>query len=155
LKRRHIKMIFPSFQDRSSREQAEKDERLFQSLERGNFRQVMNAIEDGACIDAVDSSGCLPVHYAADMQNSECLDYLLECRAKVDTRDYAGWTSLHIACGSGSMACVETLLQRCAPVDLREATGGCTALHLAASRGQNEVVMRLLQFGADINIPDK
>jgi len=83
-------MMFPAFQDRSPREQAEKDERLFQGLEQGGFQELVNAIEIGASIDAVDPSGCLPVHYAADLQTSKCLDYLLDCGAKVDTRDYAG-----------------------------------------------------------------
>jgi len=61
---------------------------------------------------------------------------------------------LHTAAGSGNIECVETLLHRCATIDLKESTGGCTALHIAASRGRNETVMRLLQSGADINIAD-
>jgi len=83
-------MISPAFEDRAPREQAKKDEMLFRSLKRGWLQELVVSIEAGASINAVDPSGCHPLHYAASLPTSNCLDYLLEMKADVDTRDYAG-----------------------------------------------------------------
>jgi len=83
-------MIHPEFEDRTPREQAGKDEKLFLSIKEGSLQELVECIEAGASINAVDPSGCHPVHYAAGLQTPDCLDYLLECKAEVDTLDYAG-----------------------------------------------------------------
>jgi len=142
------------FEDRAEKDQAMKDAKLFESLEIGEYQDVVDAIKYGASIDSVDPSGCLPIHYAAALDSPECLEYILQCNAKVDSRDYAGWTCLHIAAGDGNLDCVESLLKHNAAVDIKESAGGSTALHIAASRGRNKVVKRLLQSGADINAQD-
>jgi len=147
-------MIHPAFEDRAERDQAIKDARLFESLDIGGYQDVVDSIEAGASINSVDPSGCRPVHYAAALDSPDCLDYILQCSAMVDTRDYAGWTCLHIASGGGNLECVESLLAHNAAIDIKESAGGSTALHIAASRGQNKVLKRLLQSGADINERD-
>lgn len=147
-------MMYPPFEDREEKAQALKDALLFESLDTGKYQDVVDSIEGGASINSVDPSGCRPVHYAASLDSSKCLDYILQCNAMVDTTDYAGWTCLHIASGGGNLECVESLLQHNAAIDTIESTGGSTALHIAASRGQNKVLMRLLQSGADINKQD-
>jgi len=131
-----------------------KDAELFESLDIGEYQDVVAAIESGASINSVDPSGCLPIHYAAALRSPECLEYILQCNAKVDARDYAGWTCLHIAAGDGNLECVESLLKHKAAVDIKESAGGSTALHIASSRGRNRVLKRLLQSGADINTQD-
>jgi len=147
-------MIYPPFEDREDKEQAMKDARLFESLSTGRYQDVVGCIKSGASINSVDPCGCRPVHYAASFHSPMCLDYILKCKAMVDTKDYAGWTSLHIASGGGNLECVKCLLRHRAEIDIIESTGGSTALHIAASRGQNKVLMRLIQAGADVNKED-
>jgi len=148
-------MMYPPFEDREDRDQARKDARLFDSLDTGRYQDVVECIKSGASINSVDPSGCRPVHYAASFNSAKCLDYILQCKAMVETKDYAGWTPLHIASGGGNLECVECLLRHKAEIDIIESTGGSTALHIAASRGQDKVLLRLLQAGADISKQDK
>ncbi|KAG8647196.1 ankyrin repeat-containing protein BDA1 [Manihot esculenta] len=65
------------------------------------------------------------------------------------------WTPLHIACLSGKVDFAREFLRRRPQFLKHENPDGCTALHLASSIGDLQMVMLLLTFGRDDESMDR
>jgi signal recognition particle protein len=72
----------------------------------------------------------------------------------VDAVDQDGRTALIFVSGLGSEPCVKLLAEASANLDHRDASGGLTALHMAAGYVKPGVVKVLLELGADPEIQD-
>ncbi len=125
----------------------------------------------GADVNARDDEGRTLLHIAAEKGSLQIAQALLERGAQVNARtlDYWKWTPLILGAGQGHTAIVKLLLAKGADPNLHS-TQGYTALHRAMtvsatvtggaggaggvlSLGSNDVVIALLNAGADINAP--
>lgn len=100
----------------------------------------------GGDVRVPDSSGDTPLHYAAEHGQAHVIAALVRLGAYVDARNQRGEPALHQA---RSAACVHALVDAGAAVDATRASDGSTALHLAMLVGSDEVVLALLERGAD------
>jgi len=88
----------------------------------------------------------LPLHLTAKAGNAILSGTLLRSGSDPNVTSTVGArTPLHLACKSGDAGTVTLLLMRGARVD-SALPNGLTALHLAASRGYEEIVFVLLSF---------
>ncbi|XP_063898940.1 serine/threonine-protein phosphatase 6 regulatory ankyrin repeat subunit C-like [Helicoverpa armigera] len=96
------------------------------------------------------------LHQAALWDNLELLQELLSSGADVNARDCSSRSALHAAALAERSRCLSALCSAGAEIDAKsdEATGGKTALHIAAERGHFENVKTLLSAGASLSILD-
>jgi hemoglobin len=99
------------------------------------------------------------LHDAAAQGSLRMVELLLRLGADPNARTSGGHDALYClanqgpAVGSGSI--VRALIRAGAQVDCRSDSKRCTALHMAARRGNVEVAEALLDCGADIHARDK
>ncbi len=130
-------------------------------------------LQNGARLDAPDVNGVTALMHAAADGHTAVAQYLLGRGAKINLTDNGGWTALHWNAGSEhSGPEMSALLMRYrAGVHARgveparqgdnnhlvwyqsrkNKSRDWTPLHLAAFKGQDKVVLELLQAGADPN----
>jgi ankyrin repeat protein len=102
-------------------------------------------------------SGRTLLHGAAAAGCLATVELLLRLGAGPDTIDDGGHTPLYCVaneCKGRGANVVRALVQAGASVDARDGVKRCTALHMAARRGNVEVAEALLDCGAGIEVPD-
>jgi ankyrin repeat protein len=97
-----------------------------------------------------DSTGRVPLHYAAKLGGNDILESLLDMGAKPDAKNKEAQTPLHVVVEKGNRKGVELLLKAGADVDCTDEHGD-TPLHYAAGEEQAKLVADLLEAGADPN----
>jgi truncated hemoglobin YjbI len=101
------------------------------------------------------------LHEIAGQGNVRIVAALLRLGADPNASDGYGQTPLYWVSnaypydGAARAAVVATLVQAGANVNMRERVKGCSALHMAARRGNVVVAQALLRCGADIEARDK
>lgn len=102
------------------------------------------------------------LHYAADRGHDAIASALLRGGADKDSQDTFKYTPLIAAAGNGHLPFVEAMLtagadlsRKCVSAWSRPCDRGCTALHIAASEGHDEIVAALLRGGACGNEEDE
>lgn len=104
-------------------------------------------------VNAKDSSGWTPLHFASYSNNLECIVLLVHYGAIVNEIDNGRWTPLHRAAQQGLFNMVKFLLQNGANHNLKNVKG-YTPLCEAIECGSFECVEILLEHGADVNLGD-
>jgi truncated hemoglobin YjbI len=103
-------------------------------------------------------SGRTLLHGAAAAGNLAIVELLLRLGAESDINDAGGHTPLYCVANEckarGGASVVRALVQAGARVDASDGVKHCTALHMAARRGNVEISEALLDSGADIEAPD-
>jgi hemoglobin len=103
-------------------------------------------------------SGRTLLHGAAASGDLTTVELLLRLGADPDTADAGGHTPLYCLAnecqGSGGAKVVRALVQAGASVDASDGVKRCTALHMAARRGNLQVAEALLDCGAGIEVRD-
>jgi truncated hemoglobin YjbI len=103
-------------------------------------------------------SGRTLLHGAAAAGNLATVELLLRLGAGPDITDDGGHTPLYCVANeckvAGAADVVRALVQAGASVDARDGVKHCTALHMAARRGNVEVAEALLDCGAGIEVRD-
>jgi ankyrin repeat protein len=117
---------------------------------------VKTLLVDGAGVDIKDDSGNGPIHYAVLADDSQIVEILLRFGADVGGKGKMSRTPLHLAITN--LDILHTLLQHGAAHVSSQDQRGDTPLHLAIPLISNEVgvaiVCKLLESGADVNIPN-
>ena len=112
---------------------------------------VRALVRQGGDVNAAQSDGMTPLHWAAAHGDAELAGVLLYAGANVRaTTRLGGYTPLHLASQSGSAAVIDALAGAGANVSATTATGA-TPLMLAASAGHADAVRALLDHKADPN----
>ena len=114
--------------------------------------QRLKALKENSpdLLEAQDSDGRSPLHYAVARDFQKAATFLLDQGVNVDARDHEGNTPLHMAVSEGRKTLVELLLARGADVDARNG-GRATPLHVAAAKGFKVIAEILIAKGADVN----
>ena len=112
---------------------------------------------DPALAHARNRHGRSLLHEAAAHGSVGIVELLLELGADPNVRTGGGHSPLYCAANermAGGGDVVRTLVRAGAQVDARSDSKRCTALHMAARRGNVEVAGALLDCGADIHVRD-
>lgn len=115
-----------------------------------SLEMVQLLVESGADVNAVDGCGEWPLKSAAENNDVERIDWLLNRGAKVD-RTSTGETALHTAVRSDSREAVEALLRAGANPNAQD-VDGWTPLFGSLSR---EVIQALRNAGANPRMTDQ
>jgi len=118
----------------------------------GDVGRVWALLSTGACTDAEDQDGLVPLHYAADMGHAAVARLLLHFQADLDVpysgaNIKAGWTPLHFAAYSGAVDVVQMLLRHDAELNVEDACRR-TPLYHARIKGHTQCVAVLEALGA-------
>jgi ankyrin repeat protein len=122
----------------------------------GNLEVTLKLIEYGADINAKDTYGSTPLHWASrghHFEDGSVLRLLLKHGGDVNARNTDGFTPLHEASCCGGLEVVPILLKHGADIEA-EGSDGKTALQVAAVEGHDEVVRLLLKHGANVEAED-
>lgn len=108
----------------------------------------------GCDVSIADAQGNTPVHTAAQLQSSQCLEALLTrpvngvrsaVSQAINSYNYDGETPLHLAVINGNLDSVRMLIDAGAQVHHCERKRGANPLHLAVMHGQHEIARYLLE----------
>jgi len=115
-------------------------------------------VEMGAAVNARDDEGRTPLMWmvSTTMDNNTKMLILLDAGADINVRDNQGGTPLMLAAqhGGGRRLKMNLLLDRGAAINVQDKYGK-TPLMYAAWGGPPEIILRMLEMGANPNVLDK
>eukprot|EP01133_Synstelium_polycarpum_P020003 gene20003-23968_t len=121
---------------------------------RGHLECMKLLVEKGgADVNSKDDKNGTPLHKAALFASSECVSYLLQCKAAAKATTTNHETPLHHACAGGNPQCVELLIKADSKVNSVD-MDGITPLHQASFSGHSSCVSLLLRKGAKVDPRD-
>ena len=122
----------------------------------GNIVASKMLLEAGVDINAKDDLGWTALIVAARDSNPVAIELLLEGGADVNGGNADGWSALGEACSRSEhdTRAVELLLEAGANINFEDHLGMTPLMH-AASFGRLQVVVRLLEAGADVHVRNK
>ena len=118
---------------------------------RGDRAAVRAALARNADVNAPQVDGSTALHWAAEHEDVEMADILLEAGARVAVRTREGVTPLQLAATNGSAPMLGRLLRAGADPNAALTPAGDTALMLAARTGRADAIRALLESGANVN----
>ena len=123
---------------------------IHKAARKGDLDKVRALIAGGADLSELDKAVGAALHWAAARGHLEVAGELIEAGADPNQEAHAPdrLTALHLASSSGHLALVELLVQAGASLEAGEGSVG-TPLHLAAQADRADVVLFLLEAGAD------
>ena len=142
--------------DRNNITEEENQENLNDLLvfvsQRGQATPVTIILDNGADVNASDTSGSTALMWASENGHIEIVTILLERGANVNAMDNQGWTALYQASASGnSTEIVKMLLDAGANINAQNGFGN-TALHGAVGERNIEIIKLLLEKGIDVDV---
>ena len=109
----------------------------------------------GAALDAPNSMGSTPLHWAAERGFLVSAGLLIQANARLDLKSrFGGSTALHRAAGAGHAEVIRALAAAGAPLAARD-DAGYTPLHWAAEFGQVASASALVEAGAPLDMLDR
>lgn len=129
---------------------------LHLAAEKGYRSVVKKLLENGAADSSLgDEDGWRPLHFACAAGHSDVINELIDHEADPNLTDNFGCNLLHIACIYRQTATFKYILERY-PGFLQQSTmiADLTPLHLAILFGNEAMVIRCLDSGADIYAKD-
>ena len=100
-------------------------------------------------MEASDSEGYRPLHFAARSKSVELVSLLVQARVNVDATGNGGITALHLAARRGAADCIEVLLAAGADIDVRTSAGR-RPFDMALPRPYHRMWPLFLRAGAEI-----
>ena len=111
----------------------------------------------GANLEASDSKGYRPLHFAAERGKKKMVSLLVQARVNVDATGNHGVTALHLAARSsrrGAPDCVEVLLAAGADIDARTSAGrrpfDLAIINVAPTHRSHRIWPLFLRAGAEL-----
>lgn len=127
---------------------------LFHAVQRraANVADALLRCGDFVDINAVNSAGMTPLHFAVQIQNvPDLVSTLLHHKAAVNKTDKDGRTALMHAARIGNVWAVEHLLEAHADIDMCDIRDR-TALAYAIENSHTGITKLLLEHGADVHV---
>ena len=128
----------------------------------GSVKDVENAINKGADVNALDNIGWTHLYTAASNGQLENVEFLIKKGANVNAKNSAqakdftrydiSATPLHITAVSGAVETMKVLIKKGANVNAKN-DKHFTPLHIAAENGHLEIIQTLIANGANVNEP--
>ncbi|MCE1246758.1 MAG: ankyrin repeat domain-containing protein [Firmicutes bacterium] len=125
----------------------------FEAVKKGDYDQVLAALNQGLSIQETDDDGVMPLHYAVYSGNVPIINLLKERGAYLEVKDNKGWTPLHWGCAGGRTEGVRYLLEVGVTVNGMD-KNWVSPLHVAVGAGNYHAVELLLLYGANPNEQD-
>ena len=118
----------------------------------GKLEKVREFLTKGAEVNAQDSNGLTPLHYATAHGHTTMTELLLTHGADANAESsQQGLTPMDSAITNHHKAIVELLLKYGADANAKLNSSGTRPLHLAVMRGLKDIVELLIAHGADVN----
>jgi ankyrin repeat protein len=111
----------------------------------GDLAIVKSLIEQGADINARDTSGRTALHYAVEYGHEDVVELLIANGADMNVKDKDGNAPGHVALGENNRPILELLIANGANLDF---------IHLSAYQGDLDKVRSFIEEGADVNAAD-
>lgn len=151
---RVIELLLASGADPEQAETAGGRTALHLAAAEGHHDAARLLIWSGADPNRVDGFGITPLMLAGANGHAETIRTLLMQGANVNAADQNGETPLMTAIQQQHDDVALLLLEQGADPNAQESTQGMTALHLAATLGNEALIRALLERGADLGIAD-
>ncbi len=131
------------------------DAELIEAVGKRTLDEIKKLLAQGADVNARDTMGVSPLHFAAARGDKEIAEHLISKGANVNAVDNI-WknTPLHTAARFGRSNIIEVLVSKGADLNAKYISGH-TPLHVAAIEGNSEALKTLIIKGANINSQDK
>ena len=126
---------------------------LHAALDKGHVKVAQLLLQHGADVSAWDGHNWTPLHLAAECGDPEVLHSLIDHGANSNVQNKDQETPLFLASRKGRLEAAQLLSEHGA-VNHQDSLG-CTSLHVAAENSHYDVAHLLLDWGADINAPEK
>jgi len=110
--------------------------------------------QDKKLVNARDSGGRAPLHWAAIYGQKKVMELLLAEKTDVNLLDGEGFTPLHWAATFNKRDAVELLVAHKADMNIKVEKYGWTPLRLAVIHGHMAAAKALLDGGSDPNVKD-
>ena len=118
---------------------------------KGHNDILVMLIEKGADVSAKGPYGRTPLLMSAESGKVECLKTLLHNGAQINSTDDNNDTALILASRLGHITCVEALLEH-EPLDIHARHHfGNQAIHDCSMKGHNDILVMLIEKGADVS----
>ncbi|CAH1401037.1 unnamed protein product [Nezara viridula] len=151
--------------NRRNAPQVEPDTPLREAIKTMNMDKVKELIQrDRSEINTHNSKGWTPLHEAAaDDRRFFIFQYLLSAGADLDYKAENGVSPFYVACKYGSIKIAKLLIEAGCKINdkfaydydyNRSVRFGFTALHVACTRKNEQIIMLLLANGAQTNVVD-
>ena len=127
---------------------------LVDAARAANWNVVRTLIAQGArgeVVNAADSDGSRPLHWAVRADELQVVDLLLRAGADAKAENRLGVTPLYLAAQNGNAAIIRRLLDAGANANQVDRMTGETLLMVATKTGAADAVQTLLKAGADPN----
>ncbi|VDO04760.1 unnamed protein product [Rodentolepis nana] len=132
---------------------------LMISSNEGHVDIVELLIQRGAKVNAQDANGMTAIFYAVDGEFSNVIRTLANAGADVNHKEsengYTPLIRLASLTNNGNAEVGKTLLERGAAVNQQDKFGRTALIHCAFHQSHNDLAKVLLEYGADIKIPNK
>jgi ankyrin repeat protein len=133
-----------------------RSQEIFDLLRKGDLQAVKALVEKSPpVLDARDSNGQTPLHYAAMGGNTELIGFFVGKGAKVELKNAQSKTPLALAAINNHQSAIAILLKSGAALETRDDYGRTPLILCARERGQATAGRVLIDAGADINAVDK
>ena len=128
---------------------AESDSALSMAIGKGHPQIAEKLVSRGANIHHLDGMRYSSLALSVDLEDMTLFQRLLEKGADVNIPNVFGRTALHRAAEHGKLDACEMLIDRGADIHAETYSTKMTPLHFAAQRHNEDIVLRLLNSGAD------
>ncbi len=135
---------------------AQPSQEIFDLLRKGDIAAVKALVEKSPqVLEARDSDGMTPLHYAAMAGGAELINYFVDKGAKLELKSVELKTPLHLASIGDNKDAATALVKRGAALETRDDYGRTALILCARERGQAATGRLLIEAGADVNALDR
>jgi ankyrin repeat protein/uncharacterized caspase-like protein len=133
---------------------ARRDNNIFDAIKDGNITDVKSITKNNrSSLKETDSNLNSALHIAAENQNPDIVNYLLDQGADVNHKNLWGENPIYSSIRMNNIEIIKTLIKNGGNVNAKN-NHGESPLHIAVSIGNIEVIDYLIAQGADPNAKD-